>query len=175
MQQNLLRQLPRTRGCTLAVVIAGSDKTTVSIATGHNEYHPLYMGLGNVENDVRKADRGAIAVVAFLAIPNSKFPFPLFVMSPSLIYLDEDDRKYDNVEAYRTFRRHLFHSSLSGVFSSLRPYMTKYKILLCPDGDKRRVIFSLGPYIADYPEQVQLAGVVYGWCARSVFVYSLFT
>lgn len=37
-----------------------------------------------------------------------------------------------------------------------------------PDGHFRRVIFKLGPYIADYPEQVLLACVLQGWCARYV-------
>lgn len=36
----------------------------------------------------------------------------------------------------------------------------------CPDGHYRRVIYGLGPYIADYPEQVLLAGIVSGWCFR---------
>ena len=61
------------KGCSLVVAIAGSDKTTVSIATGQNEYYPLYMSLGGVENVVRRADRGAVVVVAFLAIPASRF------------------------------------------------------------------------------------------------------
>ena len=33
-------------------------------------------------------------------------------------------------------------------------------------GDGHRAIFGLGPYIADYPEQVWLAGIVYGWCPK---------
>ena len=36
----------------------------------------------------------------------------------------------------------------------------------CGDGHFRRVIFGLGPYIADYPEQVCLAGIVSGWCPK---------
>jgi Plavaka transposase len=52
-------------------VILGSDKTTVSVATGQNEYYPLYAGIGNVQNHVRRAHRNALAVIAFLAIPKS--------------------------------------------------------------------------------------------------------
>lgn len=36
------------------------------------------------------------------------------------------------------------------------------------DGHFRKVFYGLGPYIADYPEQVLLACVVSGWCARYV-------
>ena len=39
---------------------------------------------------------------------------------------------------------------------------------MCPDGHYRRAVYVLGPYIADYPEQVLLAGVVNGWCVRCV-------
>jgi hypothetical protein len=32
-----------------APVILGSDKTTVSVATGHNKYYPLYGSAGNAQ------------------------------------------------------------------------------------------------------------------------------
>lgn len=54
-----------------APVVMGSDKTTVSVATGHNEYYPLYVSLGNVQNHVRRAHRNAVALLGFLAIPKS--------------------------------------------------------------------------------------------------------
>ena len=53
-------------------VILGSDKTTVSIATGDTEYHPLYLSIGNLHNGVRRAHRNALIPIAFLAIPKSK-------------------------------------------------------------------------------------------------------
>ncbi len=53
-------------------VVLGSDKTTVSVATGQNNYYPLYISLGNVHNTVRRAHRNAVSLLAFLAIPKSK-------------------------------------------------------------------------------------------------------
>lgn len=53
----------------LTTVILGADKTTVSVATGHQEYHPLYMSLGNIHNHMRRAHRDAVIPIAFLAIP----------------------------------------------------------------------------------------------------------
>lgn len=53
--------------------ILGSDKTTVSIATGNNEYYPLYGGVGNVFNSTRRAHREALSLVGILAIPKSMF------------------------------------------------------------------------------------------------------
>jgi len=53
-------------------IVAGSDKTTVSVATGHQEYHPLYISLGNISNISRRAHGNGMVPVAFLPIPKSK-------------------------------------------------------------------------------------------------------
>jgi hypothetical protein len=42
--------------------------------------------------------------------------------------------------------------------------MTEPVIRRCSDGHFRRIIYGIGPYIADYPEQAMLACVVQGWC-----------
>ena len=47
--------------------------------------------------------------------------------------------------------------------------MTKPEITRCSDNQFRCVIYSLAAYIADYPEQVLLACVVQGWCAKYIF------
>jgi hypothetical protein len=44
--------------------------------------------------------------------------------------------------------------------------MTRPYIMRCPDGFYRRVIFELGPFIADYPEQVYACGIIQGWCPK---------
>jgi len=67
---------------------------------------------------------------------------------------------------FRHFRRQLFHTSLSQILSSLQPAMSEPEVVRCPDGFYRRVIYGLGPYIADYPEQVLISGIVQGWCPR---------
>ena len=54
-------------------IILGSDKTTVTVATGHVEYHPLYLSIGNPHNAVRRAHRSAVTPIGFLAIPKCTF------------------------------------------------------------------------------------------------------
>ena len=54
-------------------IILGSDKTTVSVATGHTEYYPLYLSIGNLHNNVRRAHRGGVALIGFLAIAKSEY------------------------------------------------------------------------------------------------------
>ena len=55
----------------LTPIILGLDKTTVSVATGHQEFHPVYMSLGNIHNEMRRAHGDGVVPVAFLAIPKS--------------------------------------------------------------------------------------------------------
>ncbi|RPD69767.1 hypothetical protein L226DRAFT_548054 [Lentinus tigrinus ALCF2SS1-7] len=137
-QAELIKELPNTRGSSFVPIILGSDKTTVSVATGQNDYYPLYLSIGNVHNVVRRAHRNAVTVIAFLAIPKTSVDF-------------------------RKFRRQLFHSSLSRILSSLRLAMTVPEIVRCGDNHFRKVVYGLGPYIADYPEQALVASIVQGW------------
>ncbi|KAH9024047.1 hypothetical protein EDB85DRAFT_2150734 [Lactarius pseudohatsudake] len=96
-EADTISQDKKTHGSMFVPVIAGSDKTTVSVATGHQEYHPVCLEL---------------------------------------------------------------------VFAPLKPYMMEPKVIKCPDGHFRRTIFGLGPYIADYPEQVWLTGIISNWCLK---------
>ncbi|KAG1837384.1 hypothetical protein C8R48DRAFT_622854 [Suillus tomentosus] len=136
-----------THGSTFVPVILGSDKTTVSVATGQNDYYPLYASIGNVRNNVRRAHRNAVAVIGFLAMPKTT-------------------KQHAKTANFRNFRRQLFHSSLSYILKNLKPAMTKPEIARFGDGHYRRVIYGLGPYIADYEEQVLLACIVKNWCAK---------
>lgn len=76
------------------------------------------------------------------------------------------DQEHSSSEAFRTFRRSLMHRSLEHILLPLKQYMLKPDVVLYGDGHYRRTIYGLGPYIADYPEQVLLSCIVQGWCAR---------
>ncbi|KAJ7618617.1 hypothetical protein FB45DRAFT_981191 [Roridomyces roridus] len=95
-------------------------------------------------------------------------PFDPIGLAPSSNWnpFNPPDRENQKTEEFRTFRRVLFHASLRYIFEPLRAAMTVPELALFGDGHYRRVIYGLGPYIADYPEQVLLACVVQGWCAR---------
>ncbi|KAG1870501.1 hypothetical protein C8R48DRAFT_596843 [Suillus tomentosus] len=146
-QADELSKDPNTHGSMFVPIILGSDKTTVSVGTGNNKYYPLYASIGNVHNNVRRAHRDALVIIGFLSIPKTT-------------------RKYAHDDSFRLFRRQLFHCSLSAILSTLKPVMTKYEVLRCADGHFRRIIFSLGPYIADYEEQLVLSCTVKNWCPK---------
>ena len=60
---------------------------------------------------------------------------------------------------------------LAQIFAPLKSGMTVPEVVCCPDGHFQKAIYSLGPYIADYPEQVWLAGIVQGWCPKYVATF----
>lgn len=60
----------------------------------------------------------------------------------------------------------MFHGSLLEILTPLKGGMTTPEVLKCPDGHFRRVVYGVGPYIADYPEQVLLTCIVQGWCPK---------
>ena len=153
-------------------IILGSDKTTVSVATGHNEYWPLYASIGNIHNNIRRAHGNGLVLVGFLSIPKGSSFFSILVatLSPSEtcfcpFFISANKTQSGTIE-FRQFRRKLFHTSLSLILESLRSGERKPEVFRCPDGHYRRVIWGIGPYIADYPEQVLLTCVVQGWCCR---------
>ncbi|KAG1747791.1 uncharacterized protein EDB91DRAFT_1235787 [Suillus paluster] len=146
-QADIITGDPETLGLMFVPIILSSDKTTVSVATGNNEYYPLYLSIGNVHNNVRCAYQDAVAIIGFLAIPKTT-------------------KEYAEDSKFRAFRCQLFHSSLSRILETLRPGMTKPEVAKFRDGHFQRVIYGLGPYIADYKEQVLLACIVSRWCPR---------
>ncbi|KAM6499160.1 hypothetical protein JOM56_004668 [Amanita muscaria] len=125
-----------THGSMFVPIILGSDKTTVSVATGHTEYYPLYLSIGNLHNNIQRAHRA------------------------------KTEKQYSNSAEFRRFRRQLFHTSLARILSPLQPGMSVPEVVLCADGHYRWAIYGLGPYIADYPEQVLISGIVQNWCPR---------
>lgn len=151
----------------LVPVVSGSDKTTVSVATGHQEHHPVYISPGNISNIARRSHREGVLPAAFLPIP--KGIVPVIVMD--ICSLFPASKRQRKKAAFKTFQCQLYHTCLELIFSPLKPYMESPKILRCPDGHFRRGIFSLGPNIDDYPEQVWLTGIVQGWCPKCVRVY----
>jgi hypothetical protein len=75
-------------------------------------------------------------------------------------------KRYADDGKFRRFRRQLFHTALARILESLKESMTTPEVIKCPDGHYRRAIYTFGPYIADYPEQVLLTNIVQFWCQK---------
>jgi len=142
-----------TEGAMYCPIILGSDKTTVSVATGHVEYHLVYLLIGNVHNTVCCAHCNTVVPIGFLAIPKG-------------------DRKYNDDPRFQIFKHQLYHVSLAAILKSLRPGMTIPVVCRCLDGHFCCVIYDLASYIVDYPEQVVLAGIVQNWCPKCTSLFN---
>lgn len=81
--QDLIAADPSTHGAMFVPVIAGSDKTTVSVATGQQEYHPVYMSPGNLSNVACRAHGNGLLPVAFLPIPKGEHFITFSLVSES--------------------------------------------------------------------------------------------
>lgn len=157
-----------TQGAMFVPIIFGSDK--VSVGTGNNEYWPIYLSIGNIHNNVRRAHRDGLVLMGFLPIAKSE-TFVLLYSHLTNIYISAD-KLHASSEEFRNFRRQLLHTSISGMLKSLCPGFTTPEVNRCPDGHFRRTIYGAGPYIADYPEQCVLSCIVQGWCPKFVRPYS---
>ncbi|TRM57413.1 hypothetical protein BD626DRAFT_551157 [Schizophyllum amplum] len=105
------------------------------------------MSNGLVHNTVRRGHRGTVTLIGFLSIPKT-------------------DKAHQDSATFRSFRQKLFHASLHHILRSVKPAMKVPKIIRYGDGHYRKTMYGIGPYIADYPEQVLLACIVQGWCAH---------
>jgi len=76
------------------------------------------------------------------------------------------DHKHQNDADFCKFHCQLLHSALAKILEALKPFMMEAEVVLLPDGHFWRVIYGLGPYIANYPEQAHLSCIVQGWCPR---------
>ncbi|KAN0101066.1 hypothetical protein V8E55_001050 [Tylopilus felleus] len=140
-QADIITQDAHTHGSVFVLIILGSDKTTVSVATGQNDFFPLYMSIGNVCNRLHRAHKNALVIIGFLAMLKTM-------------------KAQAKTSEFWIFCRQLFHSSLAAILKSLKSGMTNHEVLCFGDGHFRRVIYGLGPYIADYEEQVLLSCIV---------------
>jgi len=144
-QANIIAEDPETHGSVFCPIILGSDKTTVSVGTGDNAYWPIYLSIGNIHNNLRRAHRNGVVLLGFLAIPKANHEFR------------------DEV-AFRKFRRQILQSLLAKILETLKPGMTTPEVVRFADDHFRKVMYRLGPYFADYLEQALLACTVQGWC-----------
>jgi len=162
--KDLIAEDLETHSAFFCPIILGSDKTTVSVATGHNEYWPVYLSIRNLHNNIWQAHHNGLVLLGFLAILKSKFflEFQFFISIELLLA----DHKHQNDADFRKFCCQLLHSALEKILEALKPFMMEAEVVCYPDGHFQRVIYGLGPYIADYPEQALLSCIVQGWCPR---------
>lgn len=134
-------------------IILGSDKTTVSVATGNTEYYPLYISNGNIHNSMHQGHPDGVSLLGFLSIPKGIINISFDSRHFNALYYIIAEQNYANDPEFRKFRHHLFHTTLEAILENFKPVMEEPEVVKCPDGHLHRAVYGLGPYIADYPEQ----------------------
>ncbi|KAL4066172.1 hypothetical protein J3A83DRAFT_4360405 [Scleroderma citrinum] len=137
----IISEDPTTVRATLILIILGSNKTTVLVATGQTNHYPLYLSIRNVHNTVCHAHCNAVVLIAFLTMPKVT-------------------REHANAQEFHNFKRQLFHSSLVCILQSLHPAMKVPETVLFGDKYFWHIIYGLAAYIADYEEQALLSCIV---------------
>ncbi|PBK74578.1 hypothetical protein ARMSODRAFT_985796 [Armillaria solidipes] len=117
-----------THNSTFCPVILGSDKTTVSVATGQNEYYPLYQSNGLIHNGVHRAHHNSVALSEFLSIPKT------------------NQEHHDSPE-FHHFQRQLFHGSLNYILQLLCLGMTTPEELW----DNYGIVDNIMPFTHGFP------------------------
>ncbi|KAI6101116.1 hypothetical protein EDD16DRAFT_1716689 [Pisolithus croceorrhizus] len=143
LQVDAIARDPSMHGATFVPIILGSDKMMVSVATGQNNYWLVYLSVGNIHN-------------------NQKFSLSLHLLTGILLAA----KKYTDDPAFQHFKKQLFLVAMSKILGSLKACMTVPQVMKCPDDHFHCVICGIGPYIADYPEQVLISRIVQNWCGR---------
>ena len=90
-------------------IILGSDKTVVSVATGHVKYHPVYLSIRLVHNTIRHGHQNVVIPIGFLAIPKCTSFY--YIQWSNLIQL-QADRKYNDDISFRKFKRQMYHVAI---------------------------------------------------------------
>ncbi|QRW03219.1 hypothetical protein RhiLY_02218 [Ceratobasidium sp. AG-Ba] len=124
----------------LVPLIASYDKTVMSVISGGQVVHPLYLTLGNIDKSIRRQlSTHATALLAYLPV-------------------DAFTQVSDDLERSR-LRRDLTQRALEKVFEELLVASKEGLVVLCPDGRYRRAYPVLAGAMLDYEEQGPMAGV----------------
>ena len=129
----------------LYTAVLGADKTTTSVGTGNQEFHPVYITAGNLTNEMRRAYGEGVVPLTFLPIPSSKhYRFNTTPCADSrCLGTTAADREHADTEEFRIFKKQLYHAALTQILRPLQPWMTTPRVIRCPDGHYRRAVCSI--------------------------------
>ncbi|KAJ7689554.1 hypothetical protein B0H17DRAFT_937114, partial [Mycena rosella] len=133
-------------GGTLAPIIISSDKTQLTRFSGDKQAWPVYLTIGNIEKDTRRAPSSR-ATVLLGYIPVTK--------------LEIFSKKTRSSVAHQ-----LFHDCMRVMLEPLRKAGNDGVKMDCADGFVRMMYPILSAYIADYPEQCLVACCRENACPR---------
>ena len=100
---------------------------------------------------------------AFLPTQRVSHLFIYFLLTNWLLLASKEH--VDDV-LFQKFHHQLVHTSLAKILTPLKAAIEVPEVTQFLDGKFCQAIYSLGPYITNYPEQALLACIVQDWCAK---------
>ena len=151
-------------------LIMGSDKTTVSVTTGNQEFHLFYGSPGVISGIAWCSHGSSVLPYAMLPIPKG-FKFIKLALNYILTEFSVAKR-HQETPAFKKFARQLYHECLTFNLSLLKDGMTTPVIMRCPCGLlSTNYLWARTVYC-----QLSWAGMAgmhcQGWCPKYALIFT---
>ncbi|KAJ6610445.1 hypothetical protein B0H10DRAFT_2166043 [Mycena sp. CBHHK59/15] len=126
---------------------------------------------------VRDPQTHGTTFVAVVAGRTARCAYDNGILPGAFLPILKTNKKHCTKPAFQKFVCQMYHACLAKVFQPLKLAMMTPEVVHCPDGQCAihpplphghlcQVVYGLGPYIADYLEQVWLTTIVQNWCPK---------
>ncbi|KAG8784203.1 hypothetical protein FRC12_018893 [Ceratobasidium sp. 428] len=137
----------RNKNGTVVPLIVASDGTSLTNNANGPEAHPIYLSIGNISKTVRRMPtKRSMILLGYL--PNDEF------------------EEIEDLEVRQKCRWELLHRSLAKIFEPLKSASKDGVLARCADGYVRHIYPVLAAWIADFPEQTDLACTTRSGCPK---------
>ncbi|KAG8728744.1 hypothetical protein FRC10_004600 [Ceratobasidium sp. 414] len=141
-----MQHLIRDKKGTIVPLIIASDETTLTNNPKGEKAHPIYLSIGNINKSIRrKPTKRAMVLIRYLPV-------------------DSFQRIPDSLR--RRYHSELLHRSLEKVFEPLKTASSDGLLAWCADGHLRHIYPIIAAWIADWPEQNDIACTTQGGCPK---------
>ncbi|ELU37615.1 hypothetical protein AG1IA_08355 [Rhizoctonia solani AG-1 IA] len=132
---------------TVVPLIIASDKTTLTNNPRGDKAHPIYLLIGNISKAVRqKPTKRSMIIIGYLPV-------------------DSFDDVPDN-SSRQQYCANLLHCSLNKIFKPLKKVSSKGVLAWCADGCLWHIYPLIAAWVADYPEQNNIACTTQNGCPK---------
>ncbi|KAF8595283.1 hypothetical protein BDV93DRAFT_457131, partial [Ceratobasidium sp. AG-I] len=147
-----MQYLIRNKNGTVVPLIIATDETTLTNNPRGPKGYPVYLSIGNISKSVRrKPTKRGMVVIGYLPVDS---------------FEDVADTKL------RTrYRGELLHRSLDKIFKPLKTASSDGLLAWCSDGYLRHIHPIIAAWVADWPEQNDIACTLRNGCPKCLQKY----